>query len=81
MEFLEFLKKKVSFLLAWSLKVIIQEQESKPLEKYATNLNTMAANGKIDPLIGRDQEIERTMQILCRRHKNNPLLVGEAERR
>jgi ATP-dependent Clp protease ATP-binding subunit ClpA len=55
-----------------------QEQESKPLEKYATNLNVMAANGKIDPLIGRDKEIERTMQILCRRSKNNPLLVGEA---
>ena len=55
-----------------------QEQESKPLEKYATNLNEMAANGKIDPLIGRDKEIERTMQILCRRSKNNPLLVGEA---
>lgn len=55
-----------------------QEQESKPLEKYATNLNALAAKGKIDPLIGRAHEIERTMQILCRRRKNNPLLVGEA---
>ena len=55
-----------------------QEQESKPLEKYATNLNTMAEAGKIDPLIGRSHELERTMQILCRRRKNNPLLVGEA---
>ncbi len=55
-----------------------QEQESKPLEKYATNLNALAAAGKIDPLIGRSHEIERTMQILCRRRKNNPLLVGEA---
>jgi ATP-dependent Clp protease ATP-binding subunit ClpA len=55
-----------------------QEQEAKPLEKYATNLNLLAAAGKIDPLIGRAHEIERTMQILCRRRKNNPLLVGEA---
>ncbi|MFK7794451.1 MAG: ATP-dependent Clp protease ATP-binding subunit ClpA [Gammaproteobacteria bacterium] len=55
-----------------------QEQDVKPLEKYATNLNALAASGKIDPLIGRAHEIERTMQILCRRRKNNPLLVGEA---
>ncbi len=55
-----------------------QEQDAKPLEKYATNLNTLASLGKIDPLIGRAHEIERTMQILCRRRKNNPLLVGEA---
>ncbi len=50
----------------------------KPLEKYASNLNDMALEGKIDPLIGRDLEIERTIQVLCRRRKNNPLLVGEA---
>jgi len=49
-----------------------------PLELYATNLNQLAAIGKIDPLIGRKAEIERTIQILCRRRKNNPLLVGEA---
>jgi len=55
-----------------------EEQEEKPLEKYATNLNELAKAGKIDPLIGRSHEIERTMQILCRRRKNNPLLVGEA---
>ena len=55
-----------------------QDQDAKPLEKYATNLNALAALGKIDPLIGRAHEIERTMQILCRRRKNNPLLVGEA---
>ncbi len=55
-----------------------QEQEEKPLEKYATNLNTLAKAGKIDPLIGRSHELERTMQVLCRRRKNNPLLVGEA---
>lgn len=48
------------------------------LEKYSTNLNVMAKDGKIDPLIGRDSEVERTIQVLCRRRKNNPLLVGEA---
>jgi len=50
----------------------------KPLESFATNLNEMARRGKIDPLIGRREEIERTVQILCRRRKNNPLYVGEA---
>ncbi len=50
----------------------------KPLERFATNLNARAIEGKIDPLIGRDNEIERVVQILCRRRKNNPLLVGEA---
>lgn len=50
----------------------------KPLESFATNLNDMARRGKIDPLIGRREEIERTVQILCRRRKNNPLFVGEA---
>ena len=54
------------------------EQSSSPLAKYATNLNEQAAQGKIDPLIGRKDEVERTAQILCRRRKNNPLLVGEA---
>ncbi len=49
-----------------------------PLESFATNLNERAKQGKIDPLIGRDQEIERTVQVLCRRRKNNPLFVGEA---
>jgi ATP-dependent Clp protease ATP-binding subunit ClpA len=48
------------------------------LEKFATNLNKLAIEGKIDPLIGRDYEIERLIQTLCRRRKNNPLLVGEA---
>lgn len=51
---------------------------SNPLEQFATNLNELAREGKIDPLIGRDSEIERTVQILCRRRKNNPLFVGEA---
>jgi ATP-dependent Clp protease ATP-binding subunit ClpA len=48
-----------------------------PLEAYATNLNQKAANGDIDPLIGRAAELERMIQVLCRRRKNNPLLVGE----
>ena len=54
------------------------ESGSTPLEKYAVNLNQQAELGKIDPLIGRQHEIERTIQILCRRRKNNPLYVGEA---
>ena len=48
------------------------------LDSYATNLNKLAIDGKIDPLIGREVELERVVQILCRRRKNNPLLVGEA---
>ncbi|MFC3024748.1 ATP-dependent Clp protease ATP-binding subunit ClpA [Vibrio zhugei] len=48
------------------------------LESFATNLNQLAKKGQIDPLIGRDKELERTIQVLCRRRKNNPLLVGEA---
>jgi ATP-dependent Clp protease ATP-binding subunit ClpA len=54
------------------------EALSSPLEKYATNLNDEALKGNIDPLIGRELEVERTIQVLCRRRKNNPLLVGEA---
>ncbi|MGD2055617.1 MAG: AAA family ATPase, partial [Gammaproteobacteria bacterium] len=50
----------------------------QPLETFASNLNELAAQGKIDPLIGRRPEISRTIQILCRRRKNNPLFVGEA---
>jgi ATP-dependent Clp protease ATP-binding subunit ClpA len=55
-----------------------KDGEGDPLDKYATNLNRLAADGKIDPLIGRQLEIERTIEILCRRRKNNPLYVGEA---
>ncbi|MBL8385379.1 MAG: ATP-dependent Clp protease ATP-binding subunit ClpA [Burkholderiales bacterium] len=57
-----------------------QESEGKqsPLEQYTQNLNKAAAEGKIDPLIGRELELERVIQTLCRRRKNNPLLVGEA---
>jgi ATP-dependent Clp protease ATP-binding subunit ClpA len=58
------------------------EQENQAnagvLENYALNLNIQAQQGKIDPLIGRDKELERVIQTLCRRRKNNPLLVGEA---
>ena len=51
---------------------------NKGLETYAVNLNKLVSEGKIDPLIGREPEVERVVQILCRRRKNNPLLVGEA---
>ncbi len=54
------------------------EVEASALDQYATNLNEQAIQGKIDPLIGRELEVERTIQILCRRRKNNPLYVGEA---
>ncbi|MBI4985268.1 MAG: ATP-dependent Clp protease ATP-binding subunit ClpA [Rhodocyclales bacterium] len=52
--------------------------QSSALENFTQNLNQMALTGKIDPLIGRDKELERVIQTLCRRRKNNPLLVGEA---
>lgn len=55
-----------------------EESGGSPLELYTTNLNARAKMGLIDPLIGRDEEVERTVQVLCRRRKNNPLLVGEA---
>ncbi|MGB6009234.1 ATP-dependent Clp protease ATP-binding subunit ClpA [Castellaniella sp.] len=54
------------------------EQQKSPLETYATDLNAEALKGHIDPLIGREDEVERVIQVLCRRRKNNPLLVGEA---
>ncbi|MFP8833809.1 ATP-dependent Clp protease ATP-binding subunit ClpA [Hydrogenophaga sp. XSHU_21] len=53
-------------------------EKASPLEQFTQNLNQMAKDGKIDPLIGREYEVERVIQILCRRRKNNPLLVGEA---
>ena len=66
-----------------SLSGMEEEQGSEapaksPLETYTTNLNQLAMEGKIDPLIGRKEEIQRTLQVLCRRRKNNPLFVGEA---
>jgi len=54
------------------------ETANSPLDNYTQNLNALALAGKIDPLIGRDRELERVIQTLCRRRKNNPLLVGEA---
>ena len=55
-----------------------KNEKASPLEQFTVNLNQNAKEGKIDPLIGREYEVERTIQILCRRRKNNPLLVGEA---
>ena len=55
-----------------------RSEKASPLEQFTNNLNAAAKEGKIDPLIGRDYEVERVIQILCRRRKNNPLLVGEA---
>ncbi|HQN47261.1 MAG TPA: ATP-dependent Clp protease ATP-binding subunit ClpA [Rugosibacter sp.] len=54
------------------------QEKAGALESFAQNLNQLALVGKIDPLIGRDKELERVIQTLCRRRKNNPLLVGEA---
>jgi ATP-dependent Clp protease ATP-binding subunit ClpA len=54
------------------------EGKGSPLDQFTTNLNQLARDGKIDPLIGREHEVERVIQVLCRRRKNNPLLVGEA---
>ena len=55
-----------------------RSEKASPLDQFTVNLNQQAKDGKIDPLIGREYEVERTIQILCRRRKNNPLLVGEA---
>ncbi|MBE0474417.1 ATP-dependent Clp protease ATP-binding subunit ClpA [Rhodoferax sp.] len=55
-----------------------KNEKASPLEQFTQNLNQLAKDGKIDPLIGRELEVERVIQILCRRRKNNPLLVGEA---
>ena len=59
-------------------EMMSSEGNESPLENYCMNLNKRARLGKIDPLIGRHEEIQRTVQVLCRRRKNNPLLVGEA---
>jgi ATP-dependent Clp protease ATP-binding subunit ClpA len=55
-----------------------EQNQGGALETYTMNLNALALSGKIDPLIGRERELERVVQTLCRRRKNNPLLVGEA---
>jgi ATP-dependent Clp protease ATP-binding subunit ClpB len=60
-----------------TIKSQTQETQFNALNKYAKNLNEMARNGKLDPVIGRDEEIRRTLHILSRRTKNNPILVGE----
>jgi ATP-dependent Clp protease ATP-binding subunit ClpB len=60
-----------------SIKTQTQETSFNNLNKYARNLNEWATQGKLDPVIGRDEEIRRTLHILCRRSKNNPILVGE----
>jgi ATP-dependent Clp protease ATP-binding subunit ClpB len=60
-----------------TIKSQTQETQFNTLNKYAKNLNDLARNGKLDPVIGRDEEIRRTLHILSRRTKNNPILVGE----
>ena len=57
---------------------VTESGKGSPLDQFTQNLNQQAKEGKIDPLIGRDSEVERVIQVLCRRRKNNPLLVGEA---
>jgi len=71
--------KKAIEQLRGGAKVTDQSAEAKynALEKYAKNLNEMARTGKLDPVIGRDEEIRRVIHILCRRTKNNPILIGE----
>src|SRR3546814_8120725 len=54
------------------------ETKGDALTEFAVNLNVLAQEGRIDPLVGRGAEVERTIQVLCRRRKNNPLYVGEA---
>lgn len=64
--------------LSMDEEMMSNEGNESPLESYCTNLNRRAKQGKIDPLIGRYEEVQRAIQVLCRRRKNNPLLVGEA---
>jgi ATP-dependent Clp protease ATP-binding subunit ClpA len=56
----------------------VADAKASPLDQFTQNLNQLARDGRIDPLIGRELEVERVIQVLCRRRKNNPLLVGEA---
>ena len=62
---------------AWHVRTPTTARRAIPLEAYATDLVAKAARGFIDPLVGREHELERVVQVLCRRRKNNPLLVGE----
>ncbi len=64
--------------LSEEVKAIEEGTSARPIQNYTSNLNELAKNGKIDPLVGRKSEVERVAQILSRRRKNNPLLVGEA---
>src|SRR6202046_3910749 len=54
-----------------------EQDEQKPLERFGRDLTQLAEQGKLDPVIGRDEEIRRTMQVLSRRTKNNPVLIGD----
>lgn len=82
MEFIEELLKDGRSFSAYLLKKhglkVDDPKSQNPLLNYTINLNTLADKGKIDPLIGREFELERMMQILLRRKKNNPILIGEA---
>ncbi|ECL3870317.1 AAA family ATPase [Campylobacter upsaliensis] len=82
MEFIEELLKDGRSFSAYLLKKhglkVDDPKSQNPLLNYTINLNALASEGKIDPLIGRDFELERMMQILLRRKKNNPILIGEA---
>jgi ATP-dependent Clp protease ATP-binding subunit ClpB len=73
----EGLKKIQAFTLGRSMDSPTSDQTLKALEKYTRNLSELALKGKLDPVIGRDEEILRTMQVLCRRTKNNPILIGQ----
>lgn len=65
-------------IILFFMKAQFEESDNRsPLEKYTINLTEMAKQGKIDPVIGREDEIYRTIQILSRRSKNNPCLVGD----
>ena len=55
------------------------EEEQKPLERFGRDLTELAEQGKLDPVIGRDEEIRRVIQVLSRRTKNNPVLIGEPD--
>ena len=55
----------------------VNNQEVKALDQFAVNLSKLASDGKLDPVIGRDEEIRRVIQVLSRRTKNNPILIGE----
>ena len=70
-------EKKKSSLNDNQENAVKSSKEKSILETFCTNLNKKAIEGKIDPIIGREKEIERTVQILCRRLKNNPLFVGD----